>query len=141
MNTKVIKLLTQTSFLFALAFPFSIYKLSAEPRLSNDLVFNQATVVGKVFFDSNMNGYLDNDETGIPGIRIATVTGLVIETDAYGRFHIPDNNILNSRFGQNQLLKVDVYSLPQGSRMTSENPRLLRMSNMGLNKFNFGVVF
>jgi len=29
-------------------------------------------------------------EEGIPGVRLATVEGLVIETDGYGRFHIPD---------------------------------------------------
>ena len=84
---------------------------------------------------------MDNDEAGIPVIRIVTVTGLVMETDSYGRFHIPDGNTYNTSFEQNQLLKVDVYSLPQDAQLTTENPRLIRSSNEGLNKINFGVVF
>ena len=124
-----------------LAIPFLMHAVNASPKLSNDAVFTQATIIGTVFHDANMNGYLDNGETGIPGVRIATVTGLVLETDGYGRFHIPDGNIHKTRFGQNQLLKVDIHSLPQGSRITTENPRLLRTTNMALNKINFGVVF
>jgi len=119
----------------------TMQSLTAAPKLVNDPVFKQATIIGTVFLDMNLNGYLDNGETGVPGVRIATVTGLLLETDAYGRFHIPDNNINDPRFGQNQLLKVDRYSLPQGARFTSENPRLLRTSNTALNKLNFGVVF
>ena len=115
--------------------------LKAAPKLVNDPIFNQATIIGTVFIDANQNGYLDNGEIGVPGVRIATVTGLLLETDGYGRFHIPDNNINDARFGQNQLLKVDLLSLPQGSRFTTENPRLLRISNTALNMFNFGVVF
>lgn len=117
------------------------HSLSAAPQFVNDPVFNQATIIGTVFYDSNFNGSLDDGELGVPGARIASVTGLVLETDAYGRFYMPDNNINDARFGQNQLLKVDFYSLPQGARITSENPRLLRTSNTSLNKFNFGVVF
>ncbi len=119
----------------------SMQSLSAVPKLVEDPVFNQATIIGSVFLDTNQNGYLDNGEHGVPGVRIATVTGLVLETDGYGRFHFPDNNIDDARFGQNQLLKVDLLSLPQGSRFTTENPRLLRISNTALNMFNFGVVF
>jgi len=115
--------------------------LSANPLLVNDSELNQATLIGTVFIDSNSNGYLDDGEQGIPGVRIASVTGLVLETDAYGRFHIPDGSSNDVSFAQKQLLKVDSYSLPQGARLTTENPRLLRPSNGGLNKINFGVVF
>lgn len=117
------------------------HSLSATPKLANDPVFSQSTIIGTVFYDSNLNGTLDHGEQGLPGVRVASVTGLLLETDAYGRFHIPDGKINEARFGQNQLLKVDFYSLPRGAKMTSENPRLLRTSNTGLNKINFGVVF
>lgn len=137
----VIKSFAQTSLLLFLAVPFLGLKVNAAPKLLNDPVFNQATMIGKVFFDSNLNGILDNGELGIPGVRVATVTGLVMETDAYGRFHIPDGKVHNSRFGQNQLLKIDVYSLPQGAQITSENPRLLRIHHPLMNKINFGVIF
>ena len=116
---------------------YLMVSICAEPMPS----IAQGTIIGTVFHDSNKNGYLDSGESGVPGVRIATVTGLLIETDAYGRFHITDVNIENHHLGQNQLLKVDLQSLPEGARITSENPRLLRTTNMALDKINFGVVF
>ena len=121
--------------------PMLMLPLSANSSVNNDLVFNQGTIIGKVFHDANVNGYLDDGETGIPGVRIATVTGLVLETDGYGRFHIPDGITSILPYGQNQLLKLDISSLPQGAKITTENPRLMRLSNSGLNKINFGIVF
>ena len=141
MNAYFTKLSSRIALLLVTTSPFFMHSLSAAPKQIKDPVFSQATIIGKVFFDLNMNGYLDNDEAGIQGIRIVTVTGLVMETDGYGRFHIPDGKIHNTSFGQNQLLKVDVHSLPQDAQLTTENPRLIRSSNVGLNKINFGVVF
>lgn len=132
---------TLVQLVFLMTASITMQSLNAKPKLTNDPVFNQAISIGTVFFDANQNGYLDSGENGIPGVRIATVAGLLIETDGYGHFHVPDNNINDARFGQNQLLKVDLHSLPQGARFTTENPRLLRISNTGLNKMNFGVVF
>ncbi len=126
---------------FLICASMTMYSLSAAPKLANDPVFNQETLIGTVFLDENLNGYLDNGEIGVPGVRIATVTGLLLETDGYGRFHIPDNNSNVSFDGQKRLLKVDLHSLPQGARFTTENPRLLRTSNTVLNKMNFGVIF
>lgn len=79
------------------------------------------------------------NEEGIPGVRLATVTGLLIETDAYGRYSIPDVNAGNTGIGQNFVLKVDPATLPQGSTFTTENPYVLRIFNTSLNKINFGV--
>ena len=79
------------------------------------------------------------DETGIPGVRLATVTGLLIETDAYGRYSIPDVDAGDTDIGQNFVLKVDPASLPDGSRFTTENPYVLRIINSTLNRINFGV--
>jgi len=80
------------------------------------------------------------DEEGIPGVRLATVTGLLIETDAYGRYSIPDIDAGTTSIGQNFVLKVDRASLPQGSQFTTENPYVLRILNSALNKINFGVL-
>ncbi len=79
------------------------------------------------------------NEEGIPGVRLATVTGLLIETDAYGRYSIPDVAIGSTGIGRNFVLKVDPATLPQGSRFTTENPYVLRILNSSLNKINFGV--
>ena len=79
------------------------------------------------------------DEEGIPGVRLATVKGLLIETDGYGRYHIPDTDAGRRGMGKNFILKVDKSTLPEGARFTTENPRVLRLTGSALNKINFGV--
>ncbi|RVU84672.1 DUF11 domain-containing protein [Leucothrix sargassi] len=78
-------------------------------------------------------------EEGLPGVRLASVEGLLIETDGYGRFHIPDVDGGRRGIGKNYILKVDMSTLPRGSRFTTENPRVLRITGHKLNKINFGV--
>ena len=78
-------------------------------------------------------------EEGIPGVRLATVGGLLIETDGYGRYHIPDVDGGRRGSAKNFIIKVDPATLPQGARFTTENPRVLRLSGSALNKINFGV--
>ncbi len=78
-------------------------------------------------------------EEGIPGVRLATVKGLLIETDGYGRYHIPDVDGGRRGMGKNFILKVDKATLPEGARFTTENPRVLRLTGAALNKINFGV--
>lgn len=77
-------------------------------------------------------------ENGIPGVRVFNADGILVETDAYGRYHIPDQWILNKK-GQNIVIKVDEGSLPKGMRVTSENPYVKRVSSKVLNQFNFSV--
>jgi len=79
------------------------------------------------------------NEEGIPGVRLATVGGLLIETDGYGRYHIPDVDGGRRGMGKNFILKVDKATLPDGARFTTENPRVLRITSSALNKINFGV--
>jgi hypothetical protein len=78
-------------------------------------------------------------EEGIPGVRLATVKGLNIETDGYGRYHIPDVDGGRRGVGKNFIIKVDTSTLPEGARFTTENPRVLRLTGAALNKINFGV--
>ncbi len=77
-------------------------------------------------------------ESGIAGVRLATVGGLLIQTDTYGRFHIPDVDAGSQR-GRNFVLKVDADSLPSHIRLTTANPQVLRVTNSALNRMNFGI--
>jgi uncharacterized repeat protein (TIGR01451 family) len=77
-------------------------------------------------------------EDGIPGIRLITVNGVVIHTDEFGRYHVPDEWVTR-KTGSNFIVKVDEDSLPQGMKVISENPRVKRISPNGLNKFNFSI--
>ena len=104
-------------------------------------IYTNSTVIGKVFHDKNHNGIQEQSEHGIPGVRLATVTGLVMETDGYGRFHIPDIARSKAFYGRNFILKVDPSSLPQGARVSSENPRVIQITDPTINKINFSIQF
>ncbi|TMN18089.1 OmpA family protein [Pseudoxanthomonas sp. X-1] len=79
------------------------------------------------------------DERGVPGVRIASVEGLLIETDQFGRFHLEDVDGGNAARGRNFILKVDPSTLPPGAAFTTANP-LLRRITPGLPvRFDFGV--
>ena len=79
-------------------------------------------------------------EEGIPGVRLITPEGQIIETDQYGRYHIPRiENI--PEMGRNVIIKVDAITLPKGSRFTTENPRVKWVTPYLINDFNFGVQY
>ena len=78
-------------------------------------------------------------EAGIPGVRLATVEGLIVETDQYGRYHLADIDGGRWERGRNFIIKVDPATLPEGATFTTENPRVLRITQALMSKFNFGV--
>ncbi len=78
------------------------------------------------------------DERGIPGVRIASVEGLLVETDQYGRYRLVGIDGGRDR-GRNIILKVDPATLPPGTTFTTDNP-LVRRVTPGLPvRFDFGV--
>ena len=78
-------------------------------------------------------------EEGIPGVRLATVEGLVIETDAFGRYHIEAIDNVKFDIGSNYIVKLDRASLPDGSELTTENPRVERLTQSLMSDIDFGV--
>jgi uncharacterized repeat protein (TIGR01451 family) len=105
-----------------------------------DPFIDNSVVVGKVFEDNNENGIQDEKERGIAGVRLATVEGMLIETDGFGRYHVADakSGGFTSR-GSNFIIKVDDTTLPEGAIFTTENPRVYRITSGQLNVINFGV--
>lgn len=79
------------------------------------------------------------DERGIPGVRIASVEGLLIETDQYGRFHLEGVPGTDRAFGRNFVLKVDPATLPANTRFTTDNPLLRRITPGIPVRFDWGV--
>ncbi|MGE8278850.1 MAG: OmpA family protein [Stenotrophomonas sp.] len=79
------------------------------------------------------------DERGIPGVRIASVEGLLIESDQYGRYHLEGVDGGKWERGRNFILKVDATTLPAGSVFTTENPLLRRITPGIPVRFDFGV--
>ena len=137
-------------------------------RVSPEAVFDCGDIIGKVFDDLNGDGYqdppqtlvregntaavrrlldtwtpeqiqLDGGEPGLPGVKLVTPRGDIITTDKYGRFHVPCALLPDQRIGSNFLLKLDDRTLPSGYRVTTENPRVMRVTAGKLVEMNFGA--
>jgi uncharacterized repeat protein (TIGR01451 family) len=104
-----------------------------------DPVFECGDVIGKVFDDENRNGYQDQGEPGLPGVRLASVKGVLITTDEHGRFSVPCAMLPDQRIGSNFILKLDPRTLPTGYRITTENPRVVRLTAGKMTELNFGA--
>ncbi|MCF2906632.1 DUF11 domain-containing protein, partial [Octadecabacter sp. CECT 8868] len=139
---------------------------TATLRLPVEAVFDCADIIGKVFDDRNMNGYQDGvaedrgitDQTyyadgkfqvapeiietdyepGLPNVRLSTVDGTIITTDEYGRYSVPCAE-LPGDIGSNFTLKLDTRSLPSGYQLTTENPRVIRVTAGTMARLNFGA--
>lgn len=112
---------------------------TATVRIVPDPTFDCPDIIGKVFDDRNANGYQDEGEPGIPNVRMATVRGLLVTTDSDGRFHVPCPEIPNADRGSNFVMKLDERTLPSGYRVTTENPRDVRITRGKVAKLNFGA--
>ncbi|WP_343808259.1 DUF7507 domain-containing protein [Paenochrobactrum glaciei] len=111
----------------------AIVEIMSEP------VFDCGEIIGTVFDDRNRNGYQDEGEKGLAGVRVATVKGWLITTDEYGRFHVPCAALPDQRIGSNFIMKLDTRTLPTGYRLTTENPRVVRLTAGKMTKLNFGA--
>jgi large repetitive protein len=111
----------------------------ASVTISPEHVFDCSDIIGKVYDDKNRNAYQDEGEPGLPGVRVATVKGLLITTDKFGRFHVACGEIPDADIGSNFIMKVDARTLPTGYRMTTENPRTVRLTRGKVTKINFGA--
>jgi large repetitive protein len=111
----------------------------ATVRIMPSPLFDCGEIIGKVFDDRNGNGYQDNGEPGIAGGRVVTVNGLLITADQYGRYHVTCAAIPNAQIGSNFILKLDPRSLPSGYQITTENPRVVRLTRGKISELNFGA--
>ena len=112
---------------------------TASVEVTSDPVFENTTVIGKVFDDRDGDGSQDPGEQGIPGVRLATVGGLIVETDAHGRYHLADVAVADAANGDNFILKLDPRTLARGTVVTGENPRVVRLTQSLMSKVNFPV--
>ncbi len=101
--------------------------------VEGDPVFDEGTIVGKVFNDTNKNGKQDNGEKGVPGVRLATEEGVVIFTDNNGMYHIPA--VKPGR----HVVKIDGHSLPDCTQYITEESLLVKTTPGIMNKASFAV--
>ena len=111
----------------------------ATVEVTPDAVFDCSDIIGRVFDDLNGDGYYQAGEPGLPAVRLATVNGVLITTDDQGRYHVPCAAIPDAAIGSNFLLKLDPRTLPQGYKVTTENPRDVRVTRGKATELNFGA--
>ncbi len=105
-----------------------------------DAVMSCSDVIGQVFYDHNANGYQDSGDEGVPAVRVVTTRGLLITTDDHGRYHVPCADTPRLSYGSNFIVKLDKRTLPGHDYVvTSENPRVVRLSRGKMVQANFGV--
>jgi uncharacterized repeat protein (TIGR01451 family) len=68
-------------------------------------------VIGRVFHDADNDGQYDDDERGIPGVRVIVPSGLSAVTDTRGLYNIP------ALAAGTTVVAVDPASLPPGYRV------------------------
>lgn len=114
-------------------------RATAVIRLEIESVFQCSHIIGRVFDDLDKDGYYDDGEPGLGGVRVVSVNGLLITTDEFGRYHVACDVIPADRIGSNYILKLDDRTLPTGYSVTSENPRVVRVTQGKLAKINFAA--
>jgi uncharacterized repeat protein (TIGR01451 family) len=112
---------------------------TATVRIAADPTFDCPDLIGKVFDDANANGIEDAGEKGIAGVRLVTAQGLLVTTDAQGRYHIVCPVLPDATLGSNFIVKVDERTLPSGYRLTTDNPETVRLTAGKVSKLNFGA--
>jgi len=112
---------------------------TATVRVVPDPTFDCTDIIGKVFDDRNLSGQQEQGEEGLAGVQVVTARGLVATTDQYGRFHITCAIVPDEDRGSNFILKLDDHTLPTGYRLSTENPRVQRVTRGKMMKFNFGA--
>jgi uncharacterized repeat protein (TIGR01451 family) len=118
----------------------SIYNTAtATVRVVPDPTFDCSDLIGRVFDDRNANGYQDEGERGLPGVRVVTPRGLLVTTDAEGRFHVTCAEVPQQDIGSNFVMKLDERTLPSGYRLTTENPHAVRATRGKMVRLNFGA--
>ena len=117
--------------------------LSAEAeatvRLVPDPTFDCTDVTGKVFDDVNRNGYQDDGEEGLAGVRLVTARGLAATTDTHGRYHVTCAITPHENRGSNFVMKLDDRTLPSGYRVSTRPVQVQRATRGKALRMNFGA--
>jgi uncharacterized repeat protein (TIGR01451 family) len=96
-------------------------------RVTAGVFTPQACVIGKVFADCNQNGIQDNEEMGIPGVKLYLLDGTSIITDVEGKYSVCDLK------PQTNVVAVDRRTMPRGSLFgTTSNRNALDGSSLFL---------
>ncbi len=107
--------------------------VSVDLEISADPIFDLGTLIGKVFYDVDGDGWQDRGESGISGAMVALDDGSYVLTDATGRYHFPAVEP-----GQ-RMLKLNIHSIAGNARVIGGDKVVLSVTRGLLAKANFAV--
>lgn len=107
---------------------------TATVRVVKDAFFQLSTILGRVYVDANGNGFPDDGEEGLAGVRIVADDGTAITTDTFGRFHLGGLSV------PSKALKLDPSSLPAGAVPITPNSRVVTLRPGLPAEASFGVL-
>ncbi len=106
---------------------------SAEVEVTQDLVFDLGTIIGKVYEDRNADGEQQPDEPGVAGAMVVLDNGTYALTDPQGRYHFP------ALLAGHRMVKLNLLSLPAGTVVTTPGSVVVWLTPGLLGKANFGI--
>ena len=106
----------------------------ADIEIVEDTLFDLGTIIGKVFYDANSDGWQDAGEGGIAAAMVVLDDGTYVLTDKFGRYHFPA-----VKPGQ-RLVKINLNSLAGRAVATNDKTQILNVTPGLLAKANFGVI-
>jgi len=106
---------------------------SVDLEITSDPIFDLGTVIGKVFYDIDGDGWQDRGEAGISGAMVALDSGTYALTDEHGRYHFPA-----IKPGQ-RMVKINLNSIAGNARTSTGDKKVLTVTPGLMVKANFGV--
>lgn len=115
---------------------------TVQVQLRTGVFTNRGVIIGKVFIDLNHNRIQDNNEPGVPGVRLYLEDGSYVITDSEGKYSF--YGVLN----RTHVLKLDRTTVPLHARLEVLDHRnagdggsvFAEMKGAELLKVNFAIV-
>jgi uncharacterized repeat protein (TIGR01451 family) len=102
-------------------------------RIDYDPIFDQGTIIGKVYCDDNGDGRQNRGEMPLASGRVYLDVGYYTDVDAAGQYHFVDID------PGLHLIKIDTATLPAGSELTTDERRLINITRGMPAMVDFGV--
>ncbi len=110
------------SFAAALLLPGAVGAQSKKMQ-RDDFLAPEACLTGKVFVDCNSNALQDNQELGIPSVRLYMQDGTYFLTDGEGKYSYCGLS------PKSHVITVDMLTMPRGARLSTTGNRNLGDAN------------
>lgn len=110
----------------------------AAVQVVEDPLFDQATLIGRVFVDQNGNGRHDKHEPGVSGAGLILDDGTYVITDESGLYSVPGARPGLPSTGR-RTIKLDMNTLPAGARATTPVSQFVILKPGGMARANFGI--